>query len=288
MQGKHVARARAARSVGFDEPLQALGFGSAPFDDGSGIPASLLLGGALLREGGLHHVGFESPLFLQSARLLAFDFGLRLRDDRGDGAALLADQCFPPARRVGDALLRLLPGDLEIGFGLRDFALRPVRGLLNGGVRAGFGFCRCLLHVERRAADAADAREVVHLVRDVLDLQRVEHESHAAHVVLGLFEQRIDEAEFVLVELLGRETREHAAQVPLERLLGDVVNFLARSAEKALGRVREQRLFAGELHVRDALNRERDAAFGEGALDVDVHREHAEVEHVDAFDERAA
>jgi hypothetical protein len=60
------------------------------------------------------------------------------------------------------------------------------------------------------------------------------------------------------------------------------------SSEKALGRVREQRLLTGELHVRDALDREGNPTLRESAGDVDVDREHAEIEHVHAFDEGPA
>jgi hypothetical protein len=134
--------------------------------------------------------------------------------------------------------LRFLAGNFEIRVELGDLALRPVCGLLHQSVGAGLSFRGCLLLVQRRTADAPDAREVVDLVGDVLNLQRVEHEPHPAHVVLGFFEQRVGEALFVFVELLGREAREHPAQVALQCLFRDVVNFFARAAEEALDRVR--------------------------------------------------
>src|SRR5207247_5848199 len=63
--------------------------------------------------------------------------------------------------------------------------------------------------------------------------------------VLGLFEQRVREARLVLVDLFRGELGEHAAQVALQGLLGDLHELLARLAQEALDRVVEQRLLPG-------------------------------------------
>ena len=105
------------------------------------------------------------------------------------------------------------------GVDLRHLRLAAVAGRLHRalGLGARLGDERLLLHLGRLLAP--DAVEVVHVVGDVLDLQRVELEPEAPQIVLGLDEQRLRELDLVLVELLGRERREHAAQVALEHVL---------------------------------------------------------------------
>jgi hypothetical protein len=70
--------------------------------------------------------------------------------------------------------------------------------------------------------------------------------------VLGLLEELLGEAELVLVDLLGGELGEDAAEVSLERVLGDLDDLRPALAEEPLERVVEERLVAGDLEVRDA------------------------------------
>jgi len=65
--------------------------------------------------------------------------------------------------------------------------------------------------------------------------------------VLRLLEEDVREARLVLVHLFGRQLREDAAQVPLERLLGDLRDLRPRPSEEALDGVVQERLFAGQL-----------------------------------------
>ena len=66
---------------------------------------------------------------------------------------------------------------------------------------------------------AADALEVVRVVGDVLDLEHVELQAELLEVRLDLRRERVGELQAILVDLLGRHRREHAAEVTLERLL---------------------------------------------------------------------
>jgi streptomycin 6-kinase len=85
-----------------------------------------------------------------------------------------------------------------------------------------------------------------------------------------------------------RELGQHAAQVALQRLLGDPHDLAARAAQEALDRVVEQRLLAGQLHVGDAVHVQRDAALRVGALHLDVDRDVGEVDAVDQLEQRHA
>src|SRR5690606_25702351 len=112
--------------------------------------------------------------------------------------------------------------------------------------------------------------EVALVVRDVLDLQRVELEPEPPEIDVGFVQELARELLAILVDLFRRERGQHAAQVALEGLARDRHDLLARVAEEALDRVAELPALARDLHVRDALHVERDAALRVRALDAQL------------------
>ncbi len=113
---------------------------------------------------------------------------------------------------------------------------------------------------------AADRVEVPGVVGHVLDLQGVELEPEGAQVLVRLLDEALCELEPVLVDLFRGEGGQHAAQVALEGLLGDLVDLVHVLLEEALHRVAEDGLGGGDLHVGDRVDLERDAAGGVGVL----------------------
>jgi hypothetical protein len=146
------------------------------------------------------------------------------------------------------------------------------------------GDLRVAAHLGR--AHAADRVEVADVVGDVLDLECVEGQTEVRQIVLGLLGEACRERLLVLVHLLGRQAREHAAEVALERLAGDVHDLRARLAEEALDRVVDERLLAGHLDVRDALHGEGDAALGVGPFDLELDDHVREVHRVHRLEQR--
>ena len=106
--------------------------------------------------------------------------------------------------------------------------------------------------------------------------------------MLGLLQQRVGEAGLVLVHLLGRELGEHAAQVALQRLLGDPHDLRELLAQEALDGVVQQRILAGQLHVGHPVHVEGDAALGVGSLHLDVDGDVRQLHAVDDLEERHA
>ena len=90
-----------------------------------------------------------------------------------------------------------------------------------------------------RDALAPDRREVVRVVGDVLDLEDVEVQPKLQEVLLDLGRERVGELEAVLVDLLGRERREHAPQVALERLLRHLLHVAEPASQEALDGVHD-------------------------------------------------
>src|SRR5690606_1041522 len=132
----------------------------------------------------------------------------------------------------------------------------------------------------------ADRLEVADLVADVLDLQHIELEAELLEVVIRLFREVAREAEPVLVDLLGRELGQHAAQVTGERLLGERLDLGDGLAQQPFDRVVEHGLGRrSDLDVRDRLHGQRDVALGVRLGDRDLERDGAEREPVHALDD---
>ena len=98
---------------------------------------------------------------------------------------------------------------------------------------------------------AADRRQVVRVVGDVLDLQHVQVQAQLGQILLDLRRQRVGELQAVLVHLLGRQRREHAAQVALQRLLRHLLDVAHAAPEEALDRVHHHRRIRRQLDDRD-------------------------------------
>ena len=160
--------------------------------------------------------------------------------------------------------------DREVGVDLGDLAPRPVLGLLLGrlGLRLRLDDARLL--ADARALDAARRVQVVDVVGDVLDLERVEHEPDAVHVVLGLLDERLGERGLVLVHLLGRELREDAADVALERLLRDGAISSRDRPRKRSTALSSSGSSLGIFTCATPWHVERDAALRVRALDDDL------------------
>ena len=135
---------------------------------------------------------------------------------------------------------------------------------------------------------AADRVEVPLVVGDVLDLEVVELEAEPREVVIRLVQERTGELLAVLIDLLGRQRREHATQVAFKRLARDLHDLLARHRQEALDRVRELHGLARDLDVRDTLNVERDATARVRALNAQLDHHVREVHPIDDLDQRDA
>ena len=88
---------------------------------------------------------------------------------------------------------------------------------------------------------APDRRQVVGVIGDVLDLEHVEVQAQLGEILLDLRRQRVGELQPILVDLLGRQRGQHAAQVPLQRLLGDLLDVAQATSEESLDRVHDDR-----------------------------------------------
>ena len=111
----------------------------------------------------------------------------------------------------------------------------------------------------RRTAHTSHRREIPHVVPDVLDLQVVEHETQALQVAVGFFDELLLKHDLFLVDLFGRQFCDDPAKVSLECIFRHVHDLILPIAEKALDRVVQQRLLAGDLDVGDGLHVERNA-----------------------------
>ena len=125
---------------------------------------------------------------------------------------------------------------------------------------------------------ATNRIEVAHVIRDVLNLQRVEHQPELLQIVLRLLQQGARKGDLVFIELLGSEAGHHAAQVPFQRLLGDMTNVVLAFANQAFDRVVDPGLIAGDLDIGHTRHIERDTTFGVGVLDPQLNDHVAEVE----------
>src|SRR6185295_5184308 len=211
-----------------------------------------------------------------------------LRDQGRHLAAGLGDQRLAVGLRLDDAPLGLLLSDQHLALDAGDLRGHARLGLLHQRVGLGLDLADLRAAPDLGAARAAHRREVAHPVADVLDLQVVQEQPHAVHVALGFVDQLLLEHDLLLVDLLGRELGDDAAQVPLQRVLGDERDVVARPPHEALERVVQERLLAGELHVGDGLHVERHAAAGEGVLHRQLDRHVGERHPVDHLDHRHA
>jgi hypothetical protein len=288
LQDEHVHRLAAARPPRLRDLGQRRRHRLTVGGDRRGLAGGVELADLALDLGRDLDVGLEAELLELATHLLqlALGFGARLQA-RGLGALLL-DAGLTVELRLDLAQLVALLLDDQLRVGHRDLAARARAGLgLLGGAH------RVRLRDRRELQDLGDpatteALQVLTVVGDVLDLERVEAQPELLEVGVRRLLELLGELEAILVDLLRRHRREHAADVALERLLGDARDLLAGHAEEALDRVRDEPAVGRDLDVRDRGHRQRDAALGVRAGHLHVHRDVRDVHAHDVLDERVA
>ena len=111
-------------------------------------------------------------------------------------------------------------------------------------------------------------------------------EAHVGHVASGDFLDLRGESVAILINLLDRHRAQDRAQVPLERLHGDVLDGVGVLAEKLLRRGRDGNVVALDLDLRDPVDLHRHALAGVDLGRVDIDREQLERKDVGLLDHR--
>ena len=234
----------AGRLVLVGEPLEHLDLGLAVLDDRGRLGLGLELAGLEIGSGRNHHIGFHPALLQLDALRLQLLAGYRLGRLPGHQRLLLT--------RPGDGLELggahpqrvLLLDDLLVGLDLGDLrgAASGRLGLLGLRLAVGLSHPGVPLHLGGEAP--SHRLEIVHVVGDVLDLEHVEFQTQGLDVVVGLVDELVAELEPVLVDLLGGHGGQHAPQVGLQGLFGDLADVHVVDVKEALGGILEQSLAA--------------------------------------------
>ena len=141
------------------------------------------------------------------------------------------------------------------------------------------------LHLRR--ALLAEGIDVAVGVVDLLDGEHVDAEADLAQVFGRLSQDLLVELRPVAHDLLDGEPADDGAQVPLEVLVGDSLDFLlGEHAEEALAGGHERGLVAQDFDVAHTLHVHLDAVLVGRAVDVEVDGKDVEVEVGDALDQR--
>ena len=223
--------------------------------------------------GRLLHVGLEFLLPALDFLLLQLDLLLLLDDVDLDFLGLdeLAGLEFLQiVSEVGLGFLlihrRLVLGDvgLIIALGLGDLGVGDELGFLAGlgglrgldhGVAVGFG-----LGDDGVAFDLGDARlaqgvEVALAVANVADGEADNAQAHVGHVAGGDFLDFGGEGVAVLVNILDGHGAQNGAQMALQGLRGDVLDFVDGLAQELLGGGGDGDVVALDLDLRHAIHR---------------------------------
>ena len=184
-------------------------------------------------------VGVELQTGLFDTGALDVHLGRGARDLSVDGALFTGH--FRRASGPGgdDAFFRFGVGEGAVGLELRDLGRKAFSGLLHLRRRRLVGLGLAGVADELRAAGPTDRVEVADFVGHGLDLQRVQAQPQRLQVDLRFLDQLGGELLLVLVDLLRGQLGQHAAQVALERLAGELDDlFLATCRAGARPRCR--------------------------------------------------
>src|SRR5690606_35950807 len=115
--------------------------------------------------------------------------------------------------------------------------------------------------------------EIVAIIAHVLNLQRVEVKTKLQKVWLHVLKQLVRKLEAVLIDLLGSQCGEIAAQISFQGFLSYTHDLFAITSQESLDCGVNHFLITRDLDVRDRVHVEGNTTFGVGTFGVHSHRE---------------